>query len=467
MSNDPAPASPNPLHAPTRAWSPTSWRGLPIQQQPSYGDPQAVEDSLAVVRSLPPLVAPGEVDRLRKNFAAAARGQAFVLQGGDCAERFEDCAKGPIESKLKIILQMSLVLTWGARLPVIRVGRMAGQYAKPRSADTEVIDGVELPSYRGDHVHRIEATPEARRPDPRRLVEAYFRSAATLNYARALLDGGFADLHRPHHWQLDFVRSDEHRQRYEQLVERILDALHFVESTGVKSPTLETVELFSSHEGLILAYEEALTRVQPGPAGTSLAYNIGAHMLWIGDRTRALDGAHLEYFRGLENPVGVKVGPSMSGPELVALLDKLEPDDRPGRIMLISRLGADRVESRLPDLIESVKATGRTLLWSCDPMHGNGTKTEGGIKTRDLRQIHRELEQTFAVHERCGTMLGGVHLELTGEDVTECVGGPQELSESDLARSYQTYCDPRLNYAQSLEIAFFLASRLQLRRAGR
>lgn len=449
-----------------RPWSPTSWRGLPIQQQPSYGDPQAVEESLAVVRSLPPLVAPGEVDRLRKNFAAAARGQAFVLQGGDCAERFEDCAKGPIESKLKILLQMSLVLTWGARLPVVRVGRMAGQYAKPRSADTEVIDGVELPSYRGDHVHRIEATPEARRPDPRRLVEAYFRSAATLNYARALLDGGFADLHRPHHWQLDFVRSDASRQRYEQLVERILDALHFVESTGVKSPTLETVELFSSHEGLILAYEEALTRVQAGPLG-SPAYNVGAHMLWIGDRTRALDGAHLEYFRGLENPVGIKVGPSMSGPELVALLDTIEPDDRPGRIMLISRLGADRVESRLPDLIESVKATGRTLLWSCDPMHGNGTKTEGGIKTRDLRQIHRELEQTFAAHERCGTMLGGVHLELTGEDVTECVGGPQELSESDLGRSYQTYCDPRLNYAQSLEIAFFLASRLEQQRGRR
>lgn len=448
---------------PGRPWTPTSWRGLPIQQQPSYADPIAVEESLATVRSLPPLVAPGEVDRLRRHLHAAARGQAFVLQGGDCAERFQDCAKGPIESKLKILLQMSLVLTWGARLPVIRVGRMAGQYAKPRSADTEVIDGVELPSYRGDHVHRIEATAEARRPDPRRLVEAYFRSATTLNYARALLDGGFADLHQPHHWQLDFVRSDASRHRYEQLVERILDALHFVESTGVKSPTLETVDLFSSHEGLILAYEEALTRMGPGSA----AYNVGAHMLWIGDRTRALDGAHLEYFRGINNPVGIKVGPTMTGPELVALLDQLEPDDRPGRIMLISRLGADKVESHLPRLIEAVKSTGRTLVWSCDPMHGNGSKTEGGIKTRELPRIHRELEQTFAVHERCGTMLGGVHLELTGEDVTECVGGPQELSESDLERSYQTFCDPRLNYAQSLEIAFFLASRLEHRRAAR
>lgn len=451
------------LTSPLSVWSPSSWRGLPIQQQPAYADPKAVEAALDVVRGLPPLVAPGEVDALRRHLSDAAAGKAFLLQGGDCAERFEDCAKGPIEAKLKILLQMSLVLTWGARLPVIRVGRMAGQYAKPRSADTEVIDGVELPSYRGDHVHRIEATAEARRPDPRRLVEAYFRSAATLNYARALVDGGFADLHKPHHWQLDFVRSHESRRRYEQLVERILDALDFVESTGVKSPTLETVDLFSSHEGLLLAYEEALTRLPSGGA----AYNLGAHMLWIGDRTRALDGAHIEYCRGIENPIGIKVGPSVAPGDLVALLDRVEPDDRPGRVVLITRLGSERVEAHLPPLIEAVRATGRTVVWSCDPMHGNGTKTDGGVKTRDLRAIHSELERTFGVHERCRTLLGGVHLELTGEDVTECVGGPQELSESDLSRSYQTYCDPRLNYAQSLEIAFFLASRLESRRARR
>jgi 3-deoxy-7-phosphoheptulonate synthase len=443
-------------------WSISSWRGRPIQQQPQYRSPEGVERALEVVRGLPPLVARGEVDALRAHLALAARGEAFVLQGGDCAERFQDCAKEPIEAKLKILLQMSLVLTWGARLPVIRIARIAGQYAKPRSADTEVIDGVELPSYRGDHVHRIEATLEAREPDPARLIEAYFRSGATLNYVRALLDGGFADLHKPQHWQLQFVRSDAHRQRYEALVERILDALDFVESTGVKSPTFETVELFSSHEGLLLPYEEAATRMV-GQA----AYNLGAHMLWIGDRTRALDGAHVEYFRGIENPIGVKVGPSLAPAELVRLLEVLEPDDRPGRITLITRLGADRVEHLLPPFIEAVRATGRTVCWSCDPMHGNGSKTEAGLKTRDLTRIHGELARTFEVHDRMRSPLGGVHLELTGEDVTECVGGPQELSEADLGRSYETFCDPRLNYAQSLEVAFLLASRIENRRRGR
>ncbi len=445
------------------AWSPSSWRGRPIRQQPAYRDQAAVERALARVKELPPLVAPGEVDALRRHLADAAAGRAFLLQGGDCAERFQDCSKEPIEAKLKILLQMSLVLTFSARLPVIRVARMAGQYAKPRSADTELVDGIELPSYRGDHVHRIEATPEAREPDPERLVEAWLRSAATLNYVRALLDGGFADLHEPQHWKLHFVRSDAHRVRYEALVERILDALDFVESTGVRSEVFSTVELFSSHEGLILAYEEAATRgLEDG--GRTRYYNLGAHMLWVGDRTRALDGAHVEYFRGIENPIGVKVGPSMAPEELVSLLGVLEPDDRPGRVTLITRLGAGQVASALPPLVEAVRATGRTVVWSCDPMHGNGIKTASGIKTRDLRAIHEELSQTFDAHERLGTVFGGVHLELTGEDVTECVGGPQELSEEDLARSYETFCDPRLNYAQSLEIAFLLARRLEARR---
>jgi len=442
-----------------RPWSPTSWRTRPIQQQPQYRDPSAVQAALTTVAGLPPLVAPGEVDALRARLAQAAQGKAFLLQGGDCAERFQDCAAEPIESKLKILLQMSLVLTFSARLPVIRVARIAGQYAKPRSADTEVIDGLELPSYRGDHVHRIEPSVTAREPDPSRLVEAYFRSAATLNYVRALLDGGFADLHKPRHWQLEFVRQEAHRAEYETLVDRILDALDFVESTGVHSSTFSTVELFSSHEGLLLAYEEAATRRQQ-----DRYYNLGAHMLWIGDRTRALDGAHVEYFRGIENPVGVKVGPSMTPEALTALIEALEPDDRPGRITLITRLGAGKVEAHLPRLVEAVRATGRTVVWSCDPMHGNGTKTQGGIKTRDLRMIHAELSETFDVHERLGTSLGGVHFELTGEDVTECVGGPQELSEADLSRSYETFCDPRLNYAQSLEMAFFLAKRLESRR---
>ncbi len=345
-------------------WTPSSWRGRPIQQQPHYRDQAAVEAALVRVRGLPPLVAPGEVDALRAHLAKAAQGRAFLLQGGDCAERFQDCAKDPIESKLKILMQMSLVLTFSARLPVIRVGRVAGQYAKPRSADTEIVDGVELPSYRGDHVHRIEATKEAREPDPERFVEAWFRSAATLNYIRALLDGGFADLHKPHHWGLAFVRSHAHRAEYEALVERILDALDFVESTGVRSETFSTVELFSSHEGLLMAYEEAATRAVPASDGAR-HYNLGAHMLWIGDRTRALDGAHVEYFRGIENPIGVKVGPSMTPTDLVTLIETLEPDDRPGRITLITRLGAGNVDRYLPGFIEAVqsqRAHGRVVV---------------------------------------------------------------------------------------------------------
>jgi 3-deoxy-7-phosphoheptulonate synthase len=443
------------------AWHPASWRAFPIVQQPAYRDPDAVARALAVVASLPPLVAPGEVTALRAHIARAARGEAFVLQGGDCAERFEDCEKGRIEAKLKILLQMSLVLTWGARLPIIRIARMAGQYAKPRSADTEVVDGVELPSYRGDHVHSVEADPAAREPDPARLIEASFRSAATLNYARALLDGGFADLHQPRAWDLGFVQDMARRAEYEALVARILDALDFIAATGVASKNLETVELFTSHEGLLLASEEAqTTRVGAG------WFNLGAHMLWIGDRTRQLDGAHVEYFRGIENPIGVKVGPSMGPADLVRLLDVLEPDDRPGRITLITRLGAGRVGAHLPALIDAVRATGRTVCWSCDPMHGNTVKTQNGFKTRSVDAILAELEETFAAHVARGSILGGVHFELTGDDVTECIGGPQRLSEEDLRRSYETFCDPRLNYAQSLEMAFLLAGHLEGRRRG-
>jgi 3-deoxy-7-phosphoheptulonate synthase len=444
-------------------WTPDSWRARPIKQQPRYRDQAAVDRALNRVRELPPLVAPGEVDALKKRLAEAAHGRAFLLQGGDCAERFQDCSKDPIEAKLKILLQMSLVLTFSARLPVIRVARMAGQYAKPRSADTETVDGLELPSYRGDHVHGIDATAESREPDPERLVEAWLRSAATLNYARALLDGGFADLHKPHHWRLEFVRSDAHRTRYEALVDRILDALDFVESTGVRSAVFSTVELFSSHEGLLLPYEEAATR--PVRVGDDTRhYNLGAHMLWIGDRTRALDGAHVEYFRGIQNPIGLKVGPTLTTGELLALIEALDPDDHAGRLTLITRMGAARVGELLPPLVEAVRASGRRVVWSSDPMHGNGIKTASGVKTRDLSKIHAELDASADVHERLGGHLGGVHLELTGEDVTECVGGPQELSEADLATSYETFCDPRLNYAQSLEIAFLLARRLEARR---
>ena len=440
-------------------WTPASWRDKPVCQQPRYADANALADAIDRLRLLPPLVDAGEVNLLRKQLAAAGNGEAFLLQGGDCAERFADCNRRAIEAKLKILMQMSLVLTWGARLPVIRVGRLAGQFAKPRSSDTETVNGVELLSYRGDLVNDIAPEATAREADPSRLVEAYHHSAATLNYCRALLDGGFADLHHPDHWDLGFVRSSDNRAAYEDMVERILDAVDFVESTGVHGhDALRTVEFYNSHEALHLPWEVAMTdECRDG------WYNLGAHMVWIGDRTRSVEGAHVEYARGIRNPVGIKVGPSMTADELNTLLDVLNPDDTPGRITLISRFGAEVIGDALPTLIESVK--GRKVTWSCDPMHGNTRVTETGLKTRRFDDVQAELRTAFDVHEETGSILGGVHFELTGEDVTECTGGPQELSEADLPRSYTTHCDPRLNYAQSLEVAFQLARRLRQHRA--
>jgi 3-deoxy-7-phosphoheptulonate synthase len=442
-------------------WSPSSWRSRPVRQQPTYRDPARVDAALARVRGLPPLVHTAEIDTLRSRLAEVALGRRFLLQGGDCAERFRDCAMAPIEAKLKILLQMSLVLTWGARIPVVRVARMAGQYAKPRSSATELVGGVEVTTYRGDHVNGIRA--DEREPDPNRLVEAYFHSAATMNYVRALLDGGFADLHHPEHWDLAFVRSAARRAEYVDLVHRILDAVDFLRVAGAGGdPSLRTVELYASHEGLLLPYEEAQTeRARDG------WYNVGAHFLWIGDRTRQIDGGHVEYFRGLQNPIGVKVGPSMSADELGALLDAVDPGQAPGRVTLIARYGADKVESLLPAHIKAVAASGRQVVWSCDPMHGNTTTTGDGLKTRDFDRIRHEVERSFALHAELGSHLGGVHLELTGEDVTECTGGPQELGEHDLPRSYETWCDPRLNYAQSLEMAFLIARTLSDARARR
>lgn len=409
---------------------------------------------------MPPLVHHGEVNTLRTHLAQAAKGEAFLLQGGDCAEQFSDCRKSTVESKLKILLQMSLVLTWGARIPVIRMGRMAGQYAKPRSKDTETIDGLELPSYRGDNINSSAPKTDERAADPQRLLQAYFHSAATLNYTRALVDGGFADLHHPQHWDLGFVRSSTNRAEYEDIVSRIRDAIDFVESTGVRSTTsLKMVELFCSHEGLLLDYEEAMTEKV-----AEKWYNLGAHSLWIGDRTRQLDGAHVEYFRGLENPIGIKAGPSMNPSELVELITRLEPANQPGRITIITRLGADIVAESLPPLIKAVSEAGRVVTWVCDPMHGNTISTSEGLKTRDYDAVLSELEEAFKTHATCGSHLGGVHFEMTGEDVTECTGGPQELSVADLSRSYETHCDPRLNYSQSLELALRIAQRLQKRR---
>jgi len=443
-------------------WSPASWRALPICQQPNYPEEAELVRALDEVRGLPPLVHHGEVCALRSHLAKASKGEAFLLQGGDCAERFADCTKASIEAKLKILLQMSLVLTWGARIPVIRVGRMAGQYAKPRSKDIEKDDGVELPSYRGDNVNAIEPNAAARIADPQRLVKAYHHSTATLNYVRGLVDGGFADLHHPQHWDLGFVRSDAHRKEYEDMVARIRDAIDFVESTGVRgTAALKTIEFFSSHEGLLLPYEEAMTEKV-----NDQWYNLGAHFLWIGDRTRNLGDAHLEYFRGIENPIGVKVGKQMHPLELVEIITGLEPANRPGRITLISRVGMAHIRETLPPLINAVRKAGRVVTWVCDPMHGNTTVTNAGLKTRDYDLILQELAAAFEIHEEQGGHLGGVHFELTGDNVTECTGGPQELSEADLSRSYETYCDPRLNYAQSLELALRIAQRLQIHRAA-
>jgi 3-deoxy-7-phosphoheptulonate synthase len=436
-------------------WTPQSWRARPAQQQPHYPDPAQRDAVLEHLAGLPPLVAPSVVVRLREQLAEVAQGKRFLLQGGDCAERFADCHAHAIRDKLKILLQMSVVLTYGLRKPIVRVGRLAGQYAKPRSGATEEIDGVTLPVYRGDMVNGFPPTPAERVHDPRRMVQAYFHAAATLNYVRALIEGGFADLHHPENWDLEYLRGSEHHRDYAEIVARIRDAISFMEACGSNlEAALGRIDFFTSHEALVLPYEEAVTWREEG---TGLFYNAGAHMLWVGDRTRDPDGAHVEYLRGIANPVGVKAGPTCTPAELVDLTRRLNPENAPGRLTLISRLGAGRVAELLPPLIDAVASSGTRVIWSCDPMHGNTIRTPGGVKTRDCAQILGELRETFAVHAARGTHLGGVHFELTGEDVTECLGGARRLAEADLLTNYATYCDPRLNAEQSLEMAFLIA----------
>ena len=443
------------------SWTPSSWQTLPIRQQPDYDDPKAVERALRAVHALPPLVHQGEVDRLRHQLAEAGEGRRFLLQGGDCAERFIDCAKDPIEAKLKILLQMSVVLTWGGQTPVVRVARMAGQFAKPRSRPTEQIEGYgEVSTYRGDHVNGF--APDQRRPDPDRMVRAYTHSAATLNYVRALIDGGFADPAAAEHWDLGFLNDRAHRAEYEALLTRIRESIDFMEACGAGAvAALKSVDFFTSHEGLLLPYEQANT-FQIGDRW----YNLGAHLIWIGDRTRQLEGAHVDYFRGIANPIGVKCGPTLSGDELIELARVLNPANEAGRLTLISRYGAGKVEDKLPEHIEAVQRAGLKVTWSSDPMHGNTRSTAGGLKTRDFDNILGELREAFEIHARMGSVLGGVHFELTGEDVTECAGGPQDLQDAQLSRAYETFCDPRLNAAQSLHVAFLIARRLEARRRG-
>lgn len=440
------------------SWAPDSWRRRRASQQPLYPDTAEVDRVVDELASLPPLVTSWEVEDLKRQLAAAARGEMFLLQGGDCAESFADCTAPAITSKLKILLQMSLVLVHGSHRRVIRVGRFAGQYAKPRSADREERDGASLPSYRGDLINRTPFTREDRVPDPELMLRGYERAALTLNFIRSLVDGGFADLHHPEYWDLDFVEHSPLAAEYQKMVESIGESLRFMESlAGTEVGEMQRVDFFASHEGLHLPYEEAQTRQVPHRTGW---YNLSTHFPWIGKRTADPDRAHVEYFRGIRNPVGVKVGPELSVETLHRILEILHPDDEPGRLTLIHRLGVDRIEDRLPVLIDAVERSGKTVLWCCDPMHGNTKRTGNGVKTRYFRDILSELEQAFEIHEAEGSHLGGVHFELTGEDVTECVGGARGLSETDLEKAYRSQVDPRLNYEQALEMAMLIARRM-------
>jgi 3-deoxy-7-phosphoheptulonate synthase len=445
-------------------WHPASWHGKPAQQQPTYPDKQALDAVVAQLARLPPLVVSWEIEALKEEIAAAQRGERFVLQGGDCAESLEDCESDKIAKKLKILLQMSLVLVHGLKKPVVRIGRMAGQYAKPRSADTETRDGVTLPCYRGDNVNRPGFTIEDRTPDPQLLLRGYERAALTLNFVRALIDGGFADLHHPEYWDLDFVRHSPQKDAYEKIVHSISDALDFFEAAS-RSALHEAgrVNFYTSHEGLHLLYEQAQTRYIER---RKRWYNLSTHMPWIGMRTAALDGAHVELFRGISNPLGIKVGPAMSAEWIQGLLSVLNPNNEPGRIVLIHRMGAKEVDKRLPGLIQAVRETGSPVLWICDPMHGNTETSTSGLKTRRFENIVAEVEAAFRIHRELGSWLGGVHFELTGEDVTECTGGARGLTDADLARAYKSQVDPRLNYEQALELAMRIAALHEKARKG-
>jgi 3-deoxy-7-phosphoheptulonate synthase len=434
--------------------APASWRGLPAAQQPDWPDPgrlQAVTDELA---GLPPLVFAGECDVLRERLGAVARGEAFVLQGGDCAETFAGSTTDAVQAKLQTLLQMAVVLTYGASVPIIKIGRMAGQFAKPRSRPAEIRDGVELPAYRGDAINGFEFTAQARTPDPARLLRAYHCSAVTLNLCRAFATGGFADLHQVHAWNQDFVAQSPSGQRYERLAGEIDRALAFMRACGADPEELHAVEFYSSHEALLLDYEHALTRRD---SRTGLPYDTSAHFVWVGERTRDLYGAHIEFASGIHNPVGVKIGPDAKPSDVLALIARLNPDRDPGRVTLITRMGAGRVRDALPPLIKAVVAEGIDIPWVCDPMHGNTFEAPSGHKTRRLRDVLDEVQGFFEVHRSLGTHPGGIHIEFTGDNVTECVGGSHEIAADDLHQRYETACDPRLNRGQALDLAFIVA----------
>lgn len=438
-------------------WSPSSWRAFPALHQPDWPDPAQAEDALARLRAMPPLVFAGEARRLQALLGEVAAGRAFLLQAGDCAESFHDISAVTIREKLRIQLQMAAVLTYGAMLPIVKVGRIAGQFAKPRSSPTETIDGVELPSFRGHIVHDDAPTPEARVPDPGRMVQAYYQSAATLNLLRAFTKGGFADLMRVHEWNQQFVSSSLEGRRYERLATEIERALRFMAACGIDLEAerqLHEVDVFTSHEGLLLDYEEGLTRRD---SLTGDWYDCSAHLLWIGERTRRPDGAHAEYFAGVHNPVGCKLGPDATPEEVVALCERLNPDRLPGRLTLIARMGAERVDETLPPILRAVRDAAHPVVWVCDPMHANTVPAASGVKTRHFEAIMAEIEGFFAACWREGAWPGGVHLEFTGEDVTECLGGSEAVLEEQLSHRYESLCDPRLNARQSLDLAFRVA----------
>ena len=440
-------------------WKPNSWRNYPVVQMPTYPDESKVNSVEAKLSFKPPLVFAGEVQVLKKSLALAEKGNAFILQGGDCAESFSQFSANGIRDTFKVLLQMAVILTYGSSIPIIKIGRIAGQFAKPRSSDVEIIDGIELPSYRGDMINDMEFNKTARQPDPQRLIDGYEQSAATLNLIRAFAQGGMANLEKVHEWTLGFLNDTPETDKYREIANRISESLNFMKACGLTSssvPQLRETDFFTSHEALLLNYEEALTREDTITAEKGW-YATSAHLLWVGDRTRQFDHGHIEYLSGIQNPVGIKCGPSLEKDDLIRLLDKVNPNNESGKVVLICRMGSEKVNEHLPKLIKNIKANGKNVTWCCDPMHGNTIKASNGYKTRRVAEILNEVNNFFLVHKSEGTLPGGVHFEMTGSNVTECLGGANEVKESDLGSRYHTHCDPRLNGSQSLELAFLVS----------
>ena len=441
-------------------WSPSSWRSKPAKHLPIYKDENDLNNSIAKIRKFPPLVFAGEARSLKSKLANVADGKAFLLQGGDCAESFVDFHPDNIKNSFKVILQMAVVLTFGASCPIVKVGRIAGQFAKPRSSDKETVNGIELESYKGDIINGIDFTKEERSPDPSRLIQAYNQSASTLNLLRAFSQGGYANLNKIHQWNLNFV-EEENANKFSQIADRIDECLAFMKACGINDSNVSQIyetEFFTSHEALLLEYEEALTRIDSTSGNW---YDVSAHMIWVGDRTRKLDGAHIEFVSGIENPIGIKVGPTSDPAELVKIIDYINPNNEAGKVTLICRMGADKIDNQLPRIIKKIQSEGKIVVWACDPMHGNTIKSKTGFKTRPVKNIFSEIQRFFAIHKSIGTYPGGIHLEMTGSDVTECMGGLQQITDEDLKNRYHTFCDPRLNASQSLEIAFLISEYLK------